>query len=77
MVPRDGGPLAPAATPRPIRAQLEQEIRQAIASDDVKARLRGQELEPIGSTSNEAAAQLKTTAVRWRDVIRAANIQPE
>src|SRR5262245_16553722 len=69
--------LAPAGTPRPIRTALEHGVRQALASEEIKARLRGQELEPIASTSDEAIARLKASAVRWRDVISAANIQPE
>ncbi len=69
--------LAPVGTPRPIRTALEHEVRQALASEEIKARLRGQELEPIASSSAEAEARLKATAIRWRDVIRAANIQPE
>jgi tripartite-type tricarboxylate transporter receptor subunit TctC len=69
--------LVPAGTPRPIRTALEHGVRQAVASEEIKARLRGQELEPIASTSDEAIARLKATAVRWRDVITAANIQPE
>jgi tripartite-type tricarboxylate transporter receptor subunit TctC len=69
--------LAPAATPKSIRALLEQEVRQALAPAEIQARLRAQELEPIASSSEEAGVRLKTTAARWRDVIKAANIQPE
>jgi tripartite-type tricarboxylate transporter receptor subunit TctC len=69
--------LAPAGTPQPVRAVLEREVRQALASTDVKARLRAQELEPIASTGEEARARLKSTAARWRDVVKAANIRPE
>jgi tripartite-type tricarboxylate transporter receptor subunit TctC len=69
--------LAPAATPKSIRALLEQEVRQALAPAEIQARLRAQELEPIGSSSEEAGVRLKTTAARWRDVTKAANIQPE
>jgi tripartite-type tricarboxylate transporter receptor subunit TctC len=69
--------LAPKDTPQPIRALLEREVRQALAIPEVKGRLRAQELEPIASTSDEATARLKATAARWRDVIKAAKIQPE
>jgi tripartite-type tricarboxylate transporter receptor subunit TctC len=69
--------LAPAGTPQPIRAVLEHEVRQALALPETASRLRAQELEPIASTSDQARARLKATAVRWRDVIKAANIQPE
>jgi tripartite-type tricarboxylate transporter receptor subunit TctC len=69
--------LAPAATPQPIRVLLEREVQRVLASPNVKARLLAQELEPIASTGEEARARLKTTAARWRDVVKAANIRPE
>jgi tripartite-type tricarboxylate transporter receptor subunit TctC len=69
--------LAPAGTPRAIRAVLEHEVRQALAPTEISARLRAQELEPIASTSEEARVRLKATAARWREVIKTANIQSE
>jgi tripartite-type tricarboxylate transporter receptor subunit TctC len=41
--------LAPTATPEEIRAMLQREVQRALESPDVKARLRAQDLEPIGS----------------------------
>jgi len=69
--------LAPAGTPQPLRAILEKEVRQALAPAEIQARLRAQDLEPIASTGEEASARLKGTAARWRELIKAANIQPE
>ena len=69
--------LAPAATPKSIRALLEHEVRQALEPAEIQARLRAQQLEPIASSSEEARVRLETTAARWRDVIKAANIQPQ
>jgi len=67
--------LAPRGLPDSIASDLEREVRQAVKSPDVQARLRAQELDPIGSTTAEAKAQLKTIAQRWREVITAAHIQ--
>ncbi len=69
--------LAPTGTPQPVRAVLEREVRRALASTEIQARLRAQELEPIASTSDEARTRLAATAARWRAVIKAAKIQPE
>jgi tripartite-type tricarboxylate transporter receptor subunit TctC len=69
--------LAPSATPQPIRALLENEVRRALGPPEVQARLRAQELEPIASTSGEAKDRLSAAAARWRGVIRAAHIEPE
>jgi tripartite-type tricarboxylate transporter receptor subunit TctC len=69
--------LAPAATPKSIRVLLEHEVRQALEPAEIQARLRAQQLEPIASSSEEARVRLETTAARWRDVIKAANIEPQ
>jgi tripartite-type tricarboxylate transporter receptor subunit TctC len=67
--------LAPAAIPEEIRAMLQREVQRALESPDVKARLRAQGLEPIGSDGAEARDRLRSTAARWRALVKAANIQ--
>ena len=69
--------LAPAKTPASVRAVLENEVLQAIKSIDVQARLRTQELEPIGSSGAEAETWLKVSASKWKIVIQTAKIVPE
>jgi tripartite-type tricarboxylate transporter receptor subunit TctC len=69
--------LAPAKIPASIRSILENEVMQAVRSPDVQARLRTQELEPIGTSGAEAEAWLKTTAAKWRSVIETAKIHVE
>lgn len=67
--------LAPKATPEPIRAALEREVRQALHLPDVQARLRAQGLEPIASTGAEADTLLKSVTERWRAVITTSKIR--
>ena len=67
--------LAPAGIPEPIRAMLEREVRHALQSPDLQARLRAQALEPIASTGAETSALIKAAAERWQAVIKTANIQ--
>jgi len=67
--------LTPKGIPEPIRALLEREVRQALQSPDLQARLRTQALEPIGSTGAEASARLKSASERWRTVIKTSNIR--
>lgn len=67
--------FAPAGARDSITRLLEREVQEAMKSSDVQARLRAQELNPIGSTAVEAKAQLKAIAQRWREVIAAAHIQ--
>jgi tripartite-type tricarboxylate transporter receptor subunit TctC len=69
--------LAPAGTSEPVRTLLEREVRDALQSPDVQARLRTRELEPIVSTGAEARVRLKAIAERWRMLIKAADIKTE
>jgi tripartite-type tricarboxylate transporter receptor subunit TctC len=68
--------LAPAATPEAIRNLLEHEVQNALKSSALQARLRVQELEPVGSTASEASPRLRRTTERWLKVIREGNITP-
>ena len=67
--------LTPKGIPEPIRAALEREVRHALQSPELQARLRAQSLEPIGSTGAEAGALLNSASERWRTVIKTANIR--
>jgi len=67
--------LAPRGVPESIRALLEREVRQALQSPELQARLRAQALEPIGSTAAEAKVILKSASERWRTVIKTSNIR--
>jgi tripartite-type tricarboxylate transporter receptor subunit TctC len=69
--------LGPAGLPEPIRIVLERELRNALQSPDVKARLRAYALEPFTTGSADTAVLLKSAAERWRNVINTANIRLE
>ena len=67
--------LAPAGTAEPIRVALEREVQHALQSSDLQTRLRAQALEPMGSTSAETSALLKSAAEKWQTVIKTSNIR--
>jgi tripartite-type tricarboxylate transporter receptor subunit TctC len=69
--------LTPKAVPESIRALLEREVRQALQSPELQARLRAQALEPIASTGAQAKVLLKTASERWQTVTKTSNIRPE
>ena len=68
------GFIAPAKTPAPIVARLQGEISQIVKSDDMKQKLQGQLMEPVGGTSAEFRATLQSDLARWQPVIRKNNI---
>jgi tripartite-type tricarboxylate transporter receptor subunit TctC len=70
------GVVVPAGTPKEIIALLNREIVKALAQPDVKERVTTLGFEPVGSTPEELAAQLKADAVKWGKVIRDAGIKP-
>jgi tripartite-type tricarboxylate transporter receptor subunit TctC len=69
--------LVPKGVPEPIRARLEREVRQALQSPDLQARLRAQALEPMGCSGAESDVLLKSASERWQGVIKTSNIRLE
>ena len=69
--------LAPAATPEAIVQQLSAEVRKALADEGVAAKLRAMDIEPTGTTAQQAAADLKAGRERWTKVIKERGIQPD
>ncbi|MEJ8812228.1 tripartite tricarboxylate transporter substrate binding protein [Variovorax ureilyticus] len=64
----------PAKTPPDIVARLNKEANKALASPEVKQRLRTLGVEAAGSTPEQQAKVLKDEIKRWSDVIRQAGI---
>ncbi|MDO8456734.1 MAG: tripartite tricarboxylate transporter substrate binding protein [Burkholderiaceae bacterium] len=62
--------LAPAKTPEAVVQLLNAQVRKALASESVRARLRVLDIEPVASSPQEAAAALKTGRQKWAKVIK-------
>jgi tripartite-type tricarboxylate transporter receptor subunit TctC len=71
------GALVPSGTPKEIVALLHREIVKIIAQPDMRERLAAVGLDPIGSTPEEFAMQLRDEAEKWAKVIRAAGLKAE
>jgi tripartite-type tricarboxylate transporter receptor subunit TctC len=71
------GLLAPAGTPRDIVTKLQTEAAKALAAPDLTERYLAAGLEPIGSTPDQFAAQIRADTAQWAKVVRAANIRAE
>ncbi|MBC9208310.1 tripartite tricarboxylate transporter substrate binding protein [Roseomonas aerophila] len=68
------GVLAPAATPGPVLARLNRDLRAALAQDDVRNRLIQQGVLPEPTTPEATAAQLREELSRWGKVIVEAKV---
>jgi tripartite-type tricarboxylate transporter receptor subunit TctC len=71
------GLLAPAGTPSPIIERLNQELRAALASDEVRKRIINEGGEPDPTTPEQHAAVIDREETKWSAVIRAAGLNPE
>jgi tripartite-type tricarboxylate transporter receptor subunit TctC len=71
------GLVAPAGTPPAIISRLNAEALKALRSDEMKERLALDGAEPVGTTSAEFAAFIRSELDKWARVARAANIEPQ
>jgi tripartite-type tricarboxylate transporter receptor subunit TctC len=71
------GVLVPAGTPKEVSARLHREIVEIIAEPDIRERLAGLGLEPVGDSPEQFSAQLKIEMEKWTRIIRAAKIRAE
>jgi tripartite-type tricarboxylate transporter receptor subunit TctC len=71
------GVLAPAATPAPIVARLNQEIVKILRTPDVDKLLRDSSFDVVGGTPQQLAAAVRDDVRRWTPVVRLAGIKPE
>jgi len=64
------GLLAPAGTPRAIIDRLHVETAQVLRMDEIRERLIGQALDPVGNTPQEFAAGIAAEILKWSRVVR-------
>jgi tripartite-type tricarboxylate transporter receptor subunit TctC len=71
------GVVAPVGTPSAILAKLNMELNNALRHPDVKAKLALQGAEPLGSSSPEYGAYLKSEFNRWGKIIKDSGAKAE
>lgn len=72
------GVLAPAGTPRPIVERLHRELTAVLAEPEVRDRLLGMGVEPVGSASPEAfGGWIRAEAERWKQIVEGAGIKAD
>ncbi len=69
------GLVAPARTPAPVVARLNEEVRKALRQEAVVARLADEGSEPMGSAPDEFRAFLTAEHAKWGKVVRDARVQ--
>jgi tripartite-type tricarboxylate transporter receptor subunit TctC len=64
------GIVVPAATPADIVTRLNAEVNKALQGADLRARLAAGGSEPLGGTSEQYAAYIRSELGRWAKVVR-------
>jgi tripartite-type tricarboxylate transporter receptor subunit TctC len=65
---------APPNTPKEITMKLANAVTTALQSPDVRARIRGLQAEPLGSTPEQMAERIRQNVERWKPVVTVAKI---
>jgi len=68
---------APAQTPAPIVAKIDADMQRALAMPDVRDALTKQGMTVLTSTPAELRTRMDAEAVRWAQIVKAANIKAE
>lgn len=68
------GVLAPGGTPRAIIARLNMEISKILKLPDIRQRLAGFDMEPVGNSPEQMANHINMELVKWAKVAKDANI---
>ncbi len=67
--------MAPARTPKPIIARLNEEVQKALADPEVRERLNGQGLTVRGSSPEELGTAMRAQLAKYARVMKEANIR--
>jgi tripartite-type tricarboxylate transporter receptor subunit TctC len=70
------GLVAPAATPAPIVARLNEAAAASVGADPLKSRLVELGYVGVGSTAAEFRTRIETDIAKWSRIIEAGNIKP-
>jgi tripartite-type tricarboxylate transporter receptor subunit TctC len=69
--------LVPAATSAAIVNRLNAEVLKGLQHPDIKSFMTREGIEPVGSTSAEAAAFLNREVDKFAKIVKAAGVKPE
>ena len=71
------GMFAPAGTPLEIAAKLNAEVVRIVKLPDIRQKLDGMGVEPLGNTPEQVSEWIRREIARYGPVVKAANIKAE
>ena len=69
--------VVPAGTPKAIVRRLNEELVKIVRSPEVKERLEGQGLTPVGSSPEEVSARVKKESMEMAKLVKDIGYQPQ
>ena len=71
------GFMAPGTTPAPLVQKISSDIQKIVATPEIQERILAQASEPVGGRPEEYAAFIRSEIIKWRGVIKQANIKAD
>jgi tripartite-type tricarboxylate transporter receptor subunit TctC len=71
------GFLVPSGTPAPIVKRLQDEVARVVRLPEIRERLNGMGVDPVGNTSEEFGRIIAADIAKWTAVAKAANIKAD
>ncbi|HTQ74203.1 MAG TPA: tripartite tricarboxylate transporter substrate binding protein [Burkholderiales bacterium] len=71
------GVFAPAGTPREVTDKLTAEVARIVSLPDIREKLLGLGVEPLGNSSEETADWIRREIAKYGPVVKAAGIKAE
>jgi tripartite-type tricarboxylate transporter receptor subunit TctC len=71
------GIVARAGTPPEVIRKIHRDMAEALQQPDVRAKLEGLGLEPVGNTPAEFSKMIAAETRKWADIMKKAGIEPQ
>jgi len=71
------GIVTRSGTPAPVVQKIQRDMAEALQSEDMRAKLGGLGLEPVGDTPQQFDALIRAESRKWGDIVQRAGIKVE
>ena len=71
------GLLAPAGTSREVISKLQETVVRVLNMPDVRERLLGIGMEPVGNTPEQFGEYLKAEVAKWIKVVKVSGVEAQ
>ena len=71
------GVMAPGTTPQPLVQKISTDVQRVVAMPEIRDRILADASEPVGNRPEEYAAFIRSEIIKWRAVIKQANMKPD